>query len=228
MMRYIVPIVILFFAVASCRKKNSPKPPGQVQLVFPDRNSECTTGQSLNAETSQVEFRWEEGANVDTYELRVTNSNTGVVQTISTASTAARLPIAKGEPFSWFVRSKNTQVPETVSSEIWNFYNAGSVTTFAPFPADIIAPRMSENVFKDINNEITLSWSAADLDDDILEYEVYVSVASPPEDLVGTLPKDATTLKVTVAPNTVYYWSVITKDEEGNATNSGIYSFRVL
>ena len=228
MMRYTVLMIVLFFTAASCKKKSSPKPPGQVQLIFPDRNSECTTGQSLNAETSQVTFRWGEGANAVTYELRVTNSNTGTVQTISTASTSARLPIAKGEPFSWFVRSKNNQVPETVSSEIWNFYNAGSITTFAPFPADIISPRMSENVFKDINNEITLSWSAADLDDDILAYEVYVSVETPPADLVGTLPKEQTTLKVTVAPNTVYYWSVVTKDAEGNATNSGIYSFKVL
>jgi hypothetical protein len=87
---------------------------------------------------------------------------------------------------------------------------------------------MSENVFKDVNNEITLSWSASDLDDDILEYEVYVSVETPPGNLIGTLPEDETTLKVSVAPNTVYYWSVITIDEEGNATNSGIYSFKVL
>lgn len=227
-MRYISLVIILFVTITSCKKKNSPKPPGQVQLIFPDRNSECTTGQSLNAETSQVEFRWGEGANVQTYELRVTNINTGTVQTITTASTSARLPIAKGEPFSWFVRSKNNEVPETVSSEIWNFYNAGSITTFAPFPADILSPRMSENVFKDVNNEITLSWSASDLDDDILEYEVYVSVETPPGNLIGTLPEDETTLKVSVAPNTVYYWSVITIDEEGNGTNSGIYSFKVL
>jgi hypothetical protein len=87
---------------------------------------------------------------------------------------------------------------------------------------------MSENVFKDVNNEVTLSWSASDLDDDILEYEVYLSVETPPADLVGTLDEDEATLKVSVASNTVYYWSVITKDEEGNATNSGIYSFKVL
>ncbi len=228
MIRYILLFIVSLFIITSCKKKNSPKPPGQVQLIFPDRNSECTTGQSLNAETSQVEFRWEEGINVDTYELRVTNGNTGTVQTINTASTSARLPIAKGEPFSWFVRSKNNEVPETVSSQIWNFYNAGSRTTFAPFPADILNPRMSENVFKDVNNEVTLSWSASDLDDDILEYEVYLSVETPPADLVGTLDEDETTLKVSVASNTVYYWSVITKDEEGNATNSGIYSFKVL
>jgi len=227
-MRYIPIIIVLLFVVTGCKKKRNPKPPGQVQLIFPEQNSECTTGQSLNAETSQVEFRWEQGNNAQTYELRVTNINTSVVQTINTASTSARLPIAKGEPFSWLVRSKNTQVQETVSSEVWNFYNAGSRTTFAPFPAAILAPRMSEKAFKDINNEITLSWSASDLDDDILEYEVYVSVETPPANLIGTLPKDKTALKVSVASNTVYYWSIITKDEQGNGTNSGIYSFEVL
>jgi len=228
MMRYSLLVIILFVGFTGCKKKRAPKPPGQVQLIFPERNSECTTGQSLNAETSQIAFRWEEGANVETYELRVTNSNTGVVQTISTDATTARLSIKKGEPFSWFVRSKNNQVPETVSSEIWNFYNAGARTTFAPFPADIISPRMSENVFKDVNNEITLSWSAADLDNDILEYEVYLSVETPPAALLATLPSAQTTLKATVTTNTVYYWSVVTKDEAGNATRSGVYSFKVL
>lgn len=228
MIRNIYFIVALLGLVMGCGKKDGPKPPGQVQLVFPEKNSECTTGQSLGATTSRVTFRWQEAKNANTYELRVTNLSVGTTQTISAASTSANLPIEKGVPFAWQVRSRNNQVEESISSEVWNFYNAGSNTSFAPFPADILSPRMSQRVFKDINNEVTLSWAASDLDYDIDTYEVYLSTVNPPTNLVASLGDAVSEQKVSVASNTVYYWSVLTTDAEGNATSSGVYAFKVL
>ncbi len=228
MTRYILAFLCVVTISSGCKKKRDPAPPESVQLVFPERNSECTTGQSLGPTTSQVEFRWQLADNTDSYELRVTNTNTGTTQTITTTSSVARLPIAKGEQFSWLVRSKNSEVEQTVSSEVWSFYNAGSRTTFAPFPAEIVSPRMSENVFKDINNEVVLSWTASDLDNDISNFEIYFSVETTPDNLVGTVSNGVNSLKVSVASNTVYYWNVVTKDSEGNASQSGIYSFKVL
>lgn len=226
-MRKIV-LLMCLFAVFGCKKKEGPKPPEQVQLLFPEKNSECTTGIDQDANTSRVTFQWQRSDNTDSYELRVTNINSNTVQTISTQSTTASLPLLKGEPYSWLVRSRNNQVENTISSEMWSFYNAGSRTTFAPFPAEILDPSMSERVFKDINNEVTLSWSASDLDEDIENIEVYFSQQNPPTDLEATLSNMATTLKVSVISGTTYYWSVVTRDAEGNATNSGIYSFSVL
>lgn len=228
MRRTIFIICSILFVVCACRKKDNPKPPGQVQLLFPERNSECTTGQSLGVNTSRVTFNWQAAKNVKTYELRVTNINTGTTQTISTSATSASLPIEKGTPFSWLVRSRNNKVEEVVSSLTWSFYNAGSTISFAPFPADIMGPRMSEKVFKDINNEVTLSWSGSDLDDDIINFEVHFSTENPPLNVINTLGAAASDQKVTVTSNTVYYWSIITKDEQGNETNSGVYSFQVL
>ncbi len=228
MMRTLCIGICFLMVFTGCKKKREPKPPEAVQLIFPDRNSECTTGQSLGQETSEVEFRWSAADHTDSYELRATNTNTGTVQTIVTASTSARLPLAKGEPFSWLVRSRNEEVDQSVSSAVWNFYNAGSRTTFAPFPATIIRPASSENVFMDINNEVTLSWSASDLDNDIVSYEVYFSVEIPPTDLIRTIQPGTTSIKVTVTSDTVYYWSVTVIDSEGNSSNSGIYNFKVL
>ena len=212
----------------SCKKKRTPSPPEAAQLLFPERNSECTTGLSLGQETSQVEFRWSAANNTETYELRVTNTSTGTVQTIASSSNSAKLPLEKGEQFSWIVRSKNSQVNQTVSSEVWNFYNSGSRTTFAPFPATNLSPASSENVFKDINNEVTLIWTASDLDNDIVGYEVYFSVEAIPGDLIRTLEPAVKSIKVSVTADTVYYWSVIVIDAEGNKSNSGIYNFKVL
>ena len=228
MMRALLVASCLLMVFTGCKKKREPKPPEAVQLIFPDRDSECTTGESLGPQTSQVEFRWSAANNTDTYELRATNISTGAVQTIVTASTSARLPLSKGEPFSWLVRSRNDEVDRSVSSEAWNFYNAGSRTTFAPFPASINSPASSENVFMDINNEVTLSWSASDLDNDITSFEVYFSVETPPTDLIRTLQSGTTSIKVSVTSDTVYYWMVDVIDSEGNTSNSGIYNFKVL
>ena len=227
MIRSII-IFICALGLFGCKKKDDPKPPGQVQLVFPEKNSECTTGVDQGENTSQVEFRWQLADNTKTYELRVTNINTGIVQTVSTASTSASLPLIKGQPYSWLVRSRNNQTSETISSETWSFYNSGSQTTFAPFPAEILSPKMSEKVFRDINNDVTLSWSGSDLDDDIAAFEIYLSKVNPPTDLINTLSSETYSLKVDVDSGAVYYWSVVTKDAEGNATSSGVYSFVVL
>lgn len=228
MIRNIFLVCAVLTLLIGCRKKDEPKPPGQVLLTFPEQNSECTTGQSLGATTSRVTFRWQEAKNVQTYELRVTNLNTRTTQTISTAATSANLPIEKGVPFSWQVRSRNNQVEQSISSAVWSFYNSGSNTTFAPFPAEIRSPRMSQRIFKDLNNEITLSWFASDLDNDIEAFDVYLSTENPPEDLINSLSSNVLEQTVSVASNTIYYWSVITLDAEGNATSSGIYSFKVL
>ncbi|WP_321826368.1 hypothetical protein [Maribacter dokdonensis] len=228
MIRFLMFSFCVVIAFSSCKKKRSATPPEAVSLVFPEENSECTTGVSLGTETSQVEFRWNLADNTETYELRVTNIATSTVQTIVSTSNSAKLPLAKGEQFSWLVRSRNSDVEETVSSEEWYFYNAGSRTTFAPFPATIESPSSSSSVFKDINNEVELVWSASDLDNDITGYEVYFSVETPPIDLIRTLSSDVTNIKVSVSSDTVYYWRVIVIDAEGNRSNTGVYSFKVL
>lgn len=208
-------------------KKDGPKAPEAVLLVSPEKNSECSPIQSTNTTSNIVQFSWLQADHTDSYELRVTNLNTGTVQTKSTASLSETLPLQKGAPFSWVVISKNVQVEETGSSETWLFYNPGIQTSYPPFPPQIISPKLSESVFKDINNEVTLEWSGADIDDDITSYELYFSIETPPNTLIDTLDPWETTKKVSVSPQTVYYWKVIAKDEQGHASDSGVFNFRV-
>jgi hypothetical protein len=223
-------VILLLFGVLliGCKKKSSPKPPEIATLVFPNKNSECTTGRSLNLTTSEVEFMWMASDHTESYELRVTNLITSTTQTISTAAISAKLPIAKGELFSWLVRSKNTKVTETALSETWRFYNAGFQTTYAPFPAEVIEPKNGTSIFKDINNEVTLEWNGADIENDIDGYELYFSTTSPPESLIASPSSDQNSEKVSVTSNTTYYWKVITKDSEGNSSDSGTFTFKVL
>ena len=223
-------IIILLFGVlwVGCSKNSEPKPPVAANLVFPDKDSECTTGQDLNESTSEIEFKWMASEHTESYELRVTNLNTNITQTMNTSAISAKLPIAKGEPFSWLVRSKNTKVTDVAISSTWHFYNAGYLTTHAPFPAQLVNPQNGASLFKDINNEITLAWSAADVDNDIIGFEVYFSTENPPLDLIASPTSTRRNEVVGVSSDTTYYWRVITKDAEGNSSQSGVFTFKAL
>lgn len=218
--------VFCLLMVVSCKKQ--PKTPKAAQLVYPLKSSECNTGVDVSGtNTSEVEFRWDTSKYTDLYELRYTNLNTNTSQTVPSAENKVKVVLEKGTPYSWFVTSKNDEVNETATSEIWHFYNAGAITSYAPFPAEIISPKSGQTVIKDLNNEIELEWQGSDLDDDITEYEIYFSTVSPPTAIIATNASSSTTEKVSVSSNTVYYWKVITKDAEGHSSDSGIYQFKV-
>ena len=222
---------ILFLAgvlLFSCSKDSPPKPPEAALLVFPEQNSECTTGVDINDQTSQVEFRWQEAKFTDSYELIVTNVNTGETQSVTTTALSALRPLQKGALHRWNIRTRNEKTENIVDSATWFFYNAGSETSYAPFPAEIIAPLSGASVVRDINNEITLEWSGADIDNDLVGYEIYLDTANPPTTLVASPSVSLNNVSIGVERDTVYYWKVISRDREGNTSDSGVYSFRVL
>lgn len=220
-------IVLVGMLLFGC-KKDAPKSPEAVLLSSPAKNTECAPVQTSSESTNVVQFTWLAADHAETYELRVTNLNTGTIQTKSTQLLTETLPLQRGAPFSWVVVSKNTEVEETATSEQWMFYNPGTQTSYAPFPAEIVSPKLSESVFKDINNEITLEWSGFDLDSDIVDYDIYFSTETPPATLIGTFASGSSSKKVSVLSKTVYYWKVVTKDENGNSSDSGIFSFKVF
>ena len=212
----------------SCSKDSPPKPPEAALLVFPERNSECITGVDINDQTSQVEFRWQESKFTDSYELTVTNMNTGNTQAVTTTTLSALRPLDKGALYRWNVRTRNEKTENVATSETWFFYNAGSETTYAPFPAEIVAPASGASVIRDINNEITLEWSGADIDNDLEGFDILLDTANPPTTLVASPSVSLNSITVGVAEDTVYYWKVISRDREGNTSDSGVFSFRVL
>ncbi|WP_149274491.1 hypothetical protein [Pareuzebyella sediminis] len=209
-----------------CKKKDSPHSPEKALLTAPAKNSECTPVQTTTGTSNVVRFSWQVADYTDLYELRVTNLNTGTVQTKSTSSTVETLSLEKGIAFSWVVVSKNSQTTTTATSDSWFFYNPGSQTTYTPFPAEIVAPKSGSTIIKDINNEVTLDWEGTDIDGDIESYEIYFSTENPPETLIATLNANTTEQKVSVASNTVYYWRVVTKDAAGNSSDTGTFDFR--
>ena len=219
--------LILALVFIGCSSDDPPPSPEAAVLTFPQNNSECTTGIDQSETISRVEFQWQASGNTETYELRVTHMITNVTQTKNTVGTTANMDIDKGAPYSWMVISKNTQSQESASSATWQFYNAGSQTSYAPFPATIVAPGSGASVLIDSNGRVTLEWTGADVDNDLNGFDVYHGPDNPPTELVGTTLVGATSLAVDVDPGT-YYWRVVSKDSQGNTSDSGTYSYRAL
>lgn len=221
---YIVLIVLSF----GCKKDEVSQSPEGTLLVFPFQDSECTTGISVSETLSQVTFEWQAANNTELYVLSVVNLNTNTPQTITTAATSASLSIEKGAPYSWTVSSSNSNTDDTATSENWLFYNAGPQINYAPFPAQIISPISGSTAQANTSNQVSLAWSGADVEDDIVSFEIYFGEENPPLSLLQTTDGITMQVSTNVTTGKTYFWRVITTDGSGNTSDSGIFDFKVL
>ena len=221
--------LLLGLLLLGCGKDEGPKVPPAVDLLFPDNNSECTTGISRTETTSEVEFRWAAAQYAVRYELNVRNLATGFSESTITTALSARVILDKGAAYSWNVVARNQEGQAGPAGVTRQFFNAGSLTSYPPFPALPEYPASGATVGADTNGQVTLRWSGADADGDLTEYEVYFGTDAANLPLSGSQTSGLLTRSVPVTPGgTVYYWEILSRDAEGNTSRSGIYSFRIL
>lgn len=202
---------------------NNQNEPTGVKLVFPLENSLCNEGINSTPLESTVLFEWERSDNANIYKLTIENLSTGDIDEYETEDYIIPITIKRAEAYRWFVAYDYRN--ETRLSAEWNFYNAGpGVQTYPPFPAEIISPTMAQTFSN--TNQITLQWNGNDVDNDIVDYDIYFSNTNPPSLDTSAILENQ--LSVSVEQGTIYYWKVITKDAAGNSSDSGVYQFRIL
>lgn len=224
-------LLIFIFLLQACGKKNTAPPPPElptaVKLVFPFENYLCNVGTNITPSESTVMFEWESGENADSYELILKNATTGTVSTHPTTDKTLPIVLQRNTPYTWYVVSRSNSVSDTAHSVTWKFWNAGpAATSYAPFPAEIVSPGMAEKISATAN-VITLDWNGNDVDNDISGFDVYFGTNTTPALFKSDL-KESVLDNVSVSPNTIYYWKVVTKDSKGNTSDSGVYQFKVL
>lgn len=228
-------ISFLLFSCSKAEESITPAPvvvppPTASSLSLPANNTICFEGKNTVNTTADVEFSWSKAKDTEVYDLVVTNLNTLINTTKSgNSENKATLTLLRGTPYRWQVISKSSKSKDTVSSEVWKFYLAGDgVSTYAPFPASIIAPLSGVTVAADAAGKVNLIWSGSDPDSKILKYEVYMDTdqAKVLNRLVAPSITSNTNLLVNVKSGSVYYWSVKTSD--GILSSYTVpYSFRV-
>lgn len=196
--------------------------PEAAKLISPIKDAECNQGNIISDTESKVTFEWNASKNTDEYTLVIKNLLDKSTRNIKVTATKKEENLLRGVPYSWHVVSKSKSVSKTATSETWKLYNAGvGVENYAPFPAELVSPTMGGLT----KQTVSLSWNGSDIDNDIESYDVYLGTNNPPT----TLHTNTTTTAVNdiaLSADTVYYWKVITKDSEGNNSESPIFEFR--
>jgi len=200
--------------------------PTAANLLFPYENSLCNVGTDSTETESNVVFEWSASENTAEYVLILKNLLTGDSISQLTTELKISLRILRSTPYAWYIISKSNSNEKTTQSAIWKFYNAGeAIENFAPFPAEIVSPKMAETITF-TTNVIGLSWIGNDIDGDIIGYDVYFGTENPPQ-IIETDAQESILNNVSIAANTVYYWKILTKDARGNISDSGVYQFRI-
>ncbi|HEY1024868.1 MAG TPA: hypothetical protein VGE26_06860 [Sphingobacteriaceae bacterium] len=221
-------IVLLVFSVVSCQSDAPPPPaipPARALLIFPEQNAVCTEGTVISATQSAIVFTWNSSANTDIYEVTIKNLTTGLTSTHVATEPRLEITLSRNAPYSWFVVSKSYQVGTTTKSDVWKFYNAGpGIISYAPYPAEIIFPVIGQQIDAP-DGTVTLDWTGADADEDLMGFDIYFGTTTSPALLKSDHPES--NVPVAVTAGQTYYWRIITKDAQGNTSNSGLYQFRV-
>jgi len=227
-----LPIIVIAFAlviIAGCSKKNNPASapaPVAATLTFPAQNSACTTGTVISTTQSTIVFTWNSATNADSYEIDIKNLLTGSISTQTITTNQYTATLLRDTPYSWYVVSKSNSSATTATSAVWKFYNAGVGTiSHPPFPADALNPTFAQNVTA-TGGTVKLSWTGVDPDNDIAGYDIYFGTSATPA-LSKANITDMFLNGVAVTSGVTYYWKVITKDSQGNTSDSGTFQFKV-
>jgi hypothetical protein len=209
-------------------KQDTPTPPpGKATLTFPAQNSVCTTGTVLSDTLSSITFTWTASTNTDSYEVDIINLLTNSLKTQTVNTNQISVNLTRNTPFSWYIVSKSNKVSNTAQSDVWKFYNSGlGVSSHPPFPADLTSPGFGQNVSASAFGTVNLTWTGSDVDNDIIGYDLYFGTTSAPPVFITNIPNMYSN-SVNVVSGKTYYWKVVTKDSQGNTSDSDVYQFTV-
>ncbi len=218
-------LLLLCLSALSCKKPAKViDPPTKAVLSLPANNEACISGTITSPTLSSILFKWVAAQNTESYELTIKNLESGVTTTQTTTATELAVTLTRNVPYSWFVTAKSTKIATTAVSDTWKFYNVGeAASAFAPFPADLTFPKMAQRVTP-TSGKISLTWAGSDVDNDILNYDIYLGTNASPA-LIKAAQVGLSLPNVDVSAGTTYYWKVITRDNKGNTSDSGIYVF---
>ncbi len=207
---------LLILAFVAC--KESIPDPEQTILLSPEDNTSCLYV-SNSSTTASVDFSWEETEFTDEYKVVIRNLITQEETVSITENTHIRLTLTRGVPYQWKVLSTSELSSVETPSTNFSFYLEAQVQrNFLPFPARLISPQLDELVNL-VEGEHNFSWEAVDLDNDLSHYTFLLGESI---DELEEVAFNILTTNYTMSLNAdqIYFWQVISHDQNGNSTKS--------
>jgi len=196
------------------------KAPSTPTLSAPNNNLLCID--------NEITFQWNAStdpeSNAISYEIQIATDNQfgQNLQTNSSSSTSTTVTLDKGVAYYWRVKAHDTKNASSSYSSIFSFYTEGvGDSNHLPFSPTLVAP-----VLNAIEQHATtnLEWTASDVDNDSLLYDIYFGTENPPTIKVSDNQSE-TTLNVNLTASANYFWKVIVKDDKGGKTIGQVWNF---
>jgi len=176
-----------------------------------------------------VPFQWSVSTDPDgdaiSYQLQIaTNTSfTENLQTNVVTGTSTSVSLAKGIAYYWRIKAVDSKNASSSYSSTFNFYTEGEgISNHLPFIPALTGPDLNSVITA---TSVTLEWSASDVDEDPLTFDVYLGTNNPPTTKIGD-NQSATSLTTAVNASTNYYWKVVVKDDKGGQTIGQIWNFK--
>jgi hypothetical protein len=205
----------------------TPPPPAANKAPSTPTQSTPTNNQLCIDNT--VQFQWNAASDPEgdaiTYELQIATNNqfSQNLQTITGSSTSAAVTFEKGVAYYWRVKARDNKNASSGYSTVFNFYTEGEgESNHLPFSPGIVKPALNALVQE---TSTVLEWTASDVDNDPLIFDVYLDTVNPPTSKVSENQSE-TTYNQALESAKDYYWKVVVKDDKGAETIGQIWNFK--
>ena len=224
-------LVILISVFLSCSGGGdgdpgpSPEPENTAPTVpvqiYPLSNTLCID--------NNVVFEWNASAdnegNPITYKVEISESSnfSTLSHEVSSSSTSRVIILEKGKSYYWRLKARDSKGAESNYSSISQFLIEGTgVSNHLPFAPELVSPALNSEID---GSSTTLSWTASDVDNDTLSYDVYLDTNSNPVAKVSE-GQSGTSFEATgLTAASTYYFKVVVKDGNGGITIGQVWSF---
>ena len=223
-------IVVGVFLISCSGSDDSTPDPQPIINNAPTQPLITTPANNLLCINNVVDFKWVEASDPDgdtvKYQLQIATNNQfteNLYMSPDILTTSYQVTLYKGIAYYWRVKTIDSKGLSSEYSSIFQFYTEGDGgSNHIPFAPNVVAPTLHQIIQ---TNTIQLGWTASDVDNDPLTFDVYFGTANPPTTIIAE-NQSATTIDVTLTPSTTYYWKIIVKDGKGGKSIGQIWDFK--
>jgi len=194
-------------------------PPSVPVLITPENGLLCSE--------NPLDFSWSASTDPDndvvSYQIQVATNEqfTSNVQTKTAAQSNSTFDLIKGQEYYWRVRARDAKNNYSEYAPTWKFYSEGDgVSNHLPYTPSLISPLLNADIAE---VSTSLEWSASDVDNDPLTFDVYFGKSNPPALIAENISE--TTYSTNLDADTIYYWNIVVKDTNGGQSVGQIWSF---
>ena len=197
------------------------KTPSIPVLMAPVNNLLCTD--------NTVTFNWGSSLDLDgdtiNYTMQIATDNLflQIVLDTNIKETKTTFTLDKGKAYYWRVKATDSKNESSSFSSIFQFYTEGIASeNHSPFSPGLVSPKLSSVVQ---TTTATLEWTASDVDDDTLVFDIFFGTQNPPLQKLSANQSE-TILNVEVASSKEYFWKVVVKDSKGAQSIGQVWNFK--